>query len=365
MKRSNNKIILTGGHAGTTALSVVEEIKNKKLNWEVHWIGPKNAIEGRKSLSLEFKYFSKLNIKIHSIIFGKLQRRFSVWAVLSLFKIPVGFIQALYFLIKIKPFIVLSFGGFASLPVVILSKLFKIPVLIHEQTVVAGRTNILSAKFADKILLSRPDSKVYFPKDKCIVVGNPILAQYFKNNKNLRKFDRKTLLVVGGSRGSQQINKLIKQILEKLLDKYNIIHISGEPDYNEFNKIKTNLSIGISKYYNLFSSVNPYKMLMIYNQADLVICRAGANTVSELIALGKPSIFIPIPFSYLDEQKKNAQYASKYISSVILEQDGLSAKKLLDRIEDLIDSFKSVKKNNYLDKEASKKIVDLLNKYFK
>jgi len=350
MKRSNNKIILTGGHAGTTALSVVEEIKNKKLNWEVHWIGPKNAIEGRKSLSLEFKYFSKLNIKIHSIFFGKLQRRFSVWTILSLFKIPVGFIQALYFLIKIKPFIVLSFGSFASFPVVILSKLFKIPVLIHEQTTVAGRANILSAKFADKILLSRPDSKVYFPKDKCVVVGNPILAQYFKNNKNLRKSERKTLFIVGGSRGSQQINKLIKQILERLLDKYNIIHISGELDYNEFNKIKSSLSPARFRYYNLFLSVDPYKILRMYNQADLVICRAGANTVSELVTLGKPSIFIPIPFSYLDEQRKNAQYASKYIPTVILKQDSLSAKKLLEGIE-------------YL--EASKKIVDLLNKYFK
>ncbi|MBU0998082.1 UDP-N-acetylglucosamine--N-acetylmuramyl-(pentapeptide) pyrophosphoryl-undecaprenol N-acetylglucosamine transferase [Patescibacteria group bacterium] len=365
MKRSNNKIILTGGHAGTTALSVIEEIKNKKLNWEIHWIGPKNAMEGKRSLSLEFKYFSKLNVKFHSIIFGKLQRKFSVWTVLSLFKIPVGFVQALYFLIKIKPFIVFSFGGFASFPVVILSKLFKIPVLIHEQTVVAGRANILSAKFADKILLSRAVSEPYFPKDKCIVVGNPILAQYFKDNMNLQKSDRKTLFIVGGSRGSQQINKLIKQILEKLLDKYNIIHITGELDYNEFNKIKSNLSIGRSKYYSLFSSVDPYKMLTIYNQVDLVICRAGANTVSELIALGKPTIFIPIPFSYLNEQKENAQYASKYIPTVILNQDNLSSKKVLDGIEYLVNSNQPVKKNNYLDKEASKKIVILLNKYFK
>ena len=365
MKRSNNKIILTGGHAGTTALSVIEEIKNKKLNWEIHWIGPKNAMEGKRSLSLEFKYFSKLNIKIHSIIFGKLQRRFSAWTLLSLFKIPVGFVQALYFLIKIKPFVVLSFGGFASFPVVILSKLFKIPVLIHEQTAVAGRANILSAKFADKILLSRALSERYFPKNKCLIVGNPILAQYFKDNKNLQKSDRKTLFIVGGSRGSQQINKVIKQILEKLLDKYNIIHITGELDYNQFSKIKTNLSTGKSRYYSLFSSIDPHKMLMIYNQANLVICRAGANTVSELIALGKPSIFIPIPFSYLDEQRKNAQYASKYIPTVILDQDGMSTKKLLEGIEYLVNPAKPVKKNNYLDKEASKKIVDLLNKYFK
>ncbi|MFH1970983.1 MAG: UDP-N-acetylglucosamine--N-acetylmuramyl-(pentapeptide) pyrophosphoryl-undecaprenol N-acetylglucosamine transferase [Patescibacteria group bacterium] len=364
MKR-NNKIILTGGHAGTAALSVVEEIQKQKLSWQIYWIGPKNAIEGKKTLSLEFKYFSKFNIKFYSIIFGKLQRKFSIWTILSVFKIPVGFVQALYFLIKIKPFVVLSFGGFASFPVVVMSKLFKIPVLIHEQTTVAGRANMLSAKFAEKILLSRELSEPYFPKNKCLVVGNPILSQYFKETKNLQESDRKTIFIVGGSRGSQQINKIIKIALEKLLDKYKIIHTTGELDYKEFKKIKDNLSDNKSRYYSLFSSIDPYEMLTIYNQVDLVISRAGANTVSELIALGKPSIFIPIPWAYLNEQTKNAEYASKYIPTVILNQSSLSTEKLFDGIEYLVNSSTQARKNNYLDKEASKKIVSLLSKYFK
>lgn len=365
MKKSNNKIILTGGHAGTAALSVAEEIQKQKLNWEIYWIGPKNAMEGKKALSLEFKYFEKLNIRFHSIIFGKLQRKFSIWAILSIFKIPVGFIQALFYLIKIKPFVVLSFGGFASFPVVFVSKVLKIPVLIHEQTAVAGRANIYSSRFADKILLSRETSEGYFPKSKSLVVGNPILSQYFiNNNNNLQKTDIKTILIIGGSRGSQQINKLIKQALEKLLDKYKIIHLTGELDFKEFENIKNNLSKGKSNY-NLFSSVDPYEMLGIYNKANLVISRAGANTVSELIALNIPSVFIPIPWAYLDEQTKNAEYASKFIPSVILNQNNITIKKLFDGIEYLINQSKGVESNNYLDKEASKKIVILLNKYLK
>lgn len=365
MKKSNNKIILTGGHAGTAALSVAEEIQKQNLNWEIHWMGPKNAMEGKKALSLEFKYFEKLNIRFHSIIFGKLHRKFSIWVILSIFKIPVGFVQALFYLMKIKPFVVLSFGGFASFPVVFVSKVLKIPVLIHEQTAVAGRANIYSSRFADKILLSRGTSKGYFPKSKSLVVGNPILSQYFiNNNNNLQKTDIKTILIIGGSRGSQQINRLIKQALEKLLDKYKIIHLTGELDFKEFENIKNNLSKGKSNY-NLFSSVDPYEMLGIYKKANLVISRAGANTVSELIALNIPSVFIPIPWVYLDEQTKNAEYASKFIPSVILNQNNITIKKLFDGIEYLINQSKGVESNNYLDKEASKKIVILLSNYLK
>jgi len=365
MKKNNNRIVLTGGHAGTTAISIVEEIKKQNFIWEVHWIGPKKAIEGRSTSSLEHKYFNKLDISFHSIIFGKLQRKFSIWSVFSFLKIPVGFVQALYYLLTIKPKVVLSFGGFASFPVVVISKMFNIPVIIHEQTAVAGRANLLSARFAKEVLLSRETSKNYFSKNNCHVVGNPILSQYFKDSEYKTKINRKTILIMGGSRGSQQINKIIKEILENLLDKYNVIHIAGELDYDEFYKLKSGFKKDRLQGYTLLKSVDPYEMLPVYNKADLVISRAGANSVSELIALGKPSIFIPIPWSYLNEQTKNAQFASKYIPSIILDQYTLTSNKLFLEIEKLF-NIKEVKpKNNYLDKEASEKIVSLLSKYFK
>ena len=363
MKKGNHKIILTGGHAGTAALSVVEEIKKQKLDWEIHWIGPKKAIEGKKSLSLEFKYFGKSNIKFHPIIFGKLHRRFSIWTIISIFKFPIGFIQAIYYLTKIRPFSVLSFGGFAAFPVVVLSKIFGVPVFIHEQTAVAGRANIISAKFADKVLLSRSTSEPYFPKNKSLVVGNPILSQYFENN-NLSRSGIKTILIIGGSRGSQQINKIVKQVLLKLLEKYKIIHLTGELDYQEFEKIKNNLSKNKANYI-VFSTVDPYEMLEIYNQSDIAISRSGANTVSELIALNIPSVFIPIPWSYLNEQAKNAQNSSKHIHTVILNQNRIIKDELTQAIDNLFSLEETTRKNNYLDKEASNKIVILLKKYLK
>ena len=363
MKKGNHKIILTGGHAGTAALSVVEEIKKQKLDWDIHWIGPKNAIEGKKALSLEFKYFDESNIKFHPIIFGKLHRRFSIWTIISIFKFPIGFIQALYYLVKIRPFSVLSFGGFAAFPVVVISKIFGIPVFIHEQTAVAGRANIISAKFADKVLLSRNTSEPYFPKNKSLLVGNPILSQYFETS-NLSKSGIKTILVIGGSRGSQQINKIVKQILLKLLEKYKIIHLTGELDYQEFEKIKNNLSQNKANYIVL-STVDPYEMLKIYGQSDVAISRSGANTVSELIALNIPSVFIPIPWSYLNEQTKNAESASDYIHSVILNQNSISPEMLIQAVEKLFNLKELNRNNNYLDKEASSKIVTLLKKYLK
>lgn len=364
MKKNKKTIVLTGGHAGTTALAVVEEIEKQKLNWKIHWIGVKKSIEGKNVLSLEYSYLNKKDVFFHPIITGRLQQKFSVWTIPSFFKIPLGFIQSAFLLVRIKPSVVLSFGGYASFPVVILSKILGIPIIIHEQTATTGRSNRAVAKLANKILLSRETSKNYFPKGKCLVVGNPILSHYFDYYEKLSS-NLKTILVLGGSRGSQYINGLIAHLLDKILEKYKLIHLTGELDYKKFLKLKENLEGKKKANYQVISTVDPYEMINIYKKADVVVSRAGANTVSELMAMTKPAVFIPIPWSYNNEQYKNAEYAKNHISLVILNQNLLDGNKLLESIDFLINKKLFLKKYKSVDKEASEKIVNILSKYIK
>ena len=130
-------MVFTGGHAATTAVAVVEEIKDEGKEWKLYWIGVKNAIEGKKVITLESEVLPRLGVKFIPITTGRLQRKFTFYTIPSLLKIPVGFVQSFYYLLKIKPKAVLSFGGFASFPVVFNSRLLGIPVIVHEQTSVA------------------------------------------------------------------------------------------------------------------------------------------------------------------------------------------------------------------------------------
>jgi len=364
MKKDSKKIVLTGGHAGTTGLSVAQEIRKQGLNWNIHWIGSTKSIEGKSIQSLESKYFKKYGVFFHPIVAGRIQRKFTFWTIPSFLKIPVGFVQAFFYLLKIKPFVVLSFGGYASFPVVVVANFFKIPVFIHEQTAVAGRANLASERFADKILLSRNKSKKFFSKKKSIVVGNPILSEYFKRNKRRELVD-KTILITGGSRGSQIINNLVKESLEELLDEFKIVHVSGELDFRKLEKIKNGLSNEKKEKYKLFSTVDPLKMIDLYKQSDFVISRAGANTVSELIALKKPTLFIPIPWSYLNEQNENAEFSSLYIPMKILYQDKLTKEVFLGEIFSFVNSDLSFIHKESPDKQASKRIVDFIEGYIK
>src|SRR5260221_10516561 len=149
-------ILLTGGHAGTTALSVIEEFQSREdtRDWKIFWIGAQHAVEGKKTPTLESQILPKLGITSYSIIMGRLQRKFTRYTLASLIKIPFGFIHALYLLKKIKPQVILSFGGFAAYPVVVVGSLLKIPVVIHDQTAAAGRANMFSARFAKKVAIS-------------------------------------------------------------------------------------------------------------------------------------------------------------------------------------------------------------------
>jgi len=364
MQRNKITIVLCGGHAATTALSTIEElIRRKKVaDWNLIWIGSKKAIEGKRTQSLESQVFTKMGLKTYSIISGRLQRKFTLWTIPSLIKVPFGFINAFFLILKLRPKVVVSFGGYAAVPVVVSSWLLRVPVVIHEQTTTIGLANKLSLPFADKICLGREESRQYCHKKNCILVGNPIMTQIAEIETKEKMGNPPTVFITLGSRSSRNVNNIVSEILERLLEKYRVIHITGEADFAKFAKVR-------NENYEVYPTVDPLAIDNLYRQADIVVARAGANTVSEIIATGRPALLIPIPWSYLDEQKKNALVAQEIGIARILEQSKLSAETMLSEINVLIEGWqKMISKakdndNDILDREASRKLVDQILKF--
>jgi len=339
------KLLLAGSHGGSTAIAIIEEIKKRKLDWEIHWVG------------MEYKNLAKLNIIFHNLESGKIENKFTNNTIPSFLKIPQSFVKGYKLVKEIKPDLMFSFGSAAGAITSFWSSFLNIPVIIHEQTASAGRANIISSYFAKLILISRESSSVYFNKNKTRLVGNPINKEIleFKDIKNNSRV--KSILVTGGSRGSTWINNAIKSILPRLLEKYFIIHQTGERSIHDFKDIK-------NERYLTFGQTAPTNMAEAISKSDIVISRAGANTVSELIVLKKPSILIPIPWSYNDEQNENAKYMEKLGLARILPQKELTHQRLLSEIEKLVEDYPVIikKTENIIspDINASKKIVDIL-----
>lgn len=331
-------IVLTGGHAGTTALSVIEELKKQYEDFGIHWIGPKYSMPSKKETTLEFKIFPKYGVNFNQLDAGKIQTKFTNYTIPLLLKIPFSFVRALILLIKIKPKVILSFGGSSAFPVVFCGWILRIPVLIHEQTLVAGRANLISIPFAKYFLLAHIESQKYFPIKKSIVVGNPLLSSISALTPLTTYHTPFTILIMGGSRGSEFINDEVLKIHDFLVNNFYTIHITGTKDYEKIKSFE-------SKKYKVISQVSPDKMYDLYSKVDMAICRSGANTVSEIEHLKIFSILIPLPRTYLDEQVKNAQYLEKLgIGYVMLEKE-VNPMSLITLIKKIADKKKVIKIN--------------------
>ena len=367
------KIVLTGGHAGTTAISVVEELAKESsrykrslqglpYRWEIHWIGASSAVEGKKVATLEKRVLPRMGVSFHSILTGRLQKKWTVHTLPSILKIPLGFFHAVFLLLKIRPKIILSFGGFAALPVVVVGFFLRIPVIIHEQTVAVGLANKFSSFFARKITISRDSSREFFPRGKTVLVGNPVMTSITKVLPKTKLAQPPTLLIVGGSRGAQRINRILETILSEILDKFFVIHQTGEPDYQRFSDLKNSFPAKKKDRYEVYNFIDPAEIASVYRKADIVISRSGANTISELLIIQRPSILIPIPWTRYDEQTKNAKVVEEAGLGVVLEEKNLSGEHLMKKLLYVLDNWgkmsgQTARKLTELDLNASTKLV--------
>ncbi len=356
----SSRILLTGGHAATTGIAVIEELKKRTGNAEIYWIGAKSAISGSGATTLEHKIYPSLGVKYFEIKAGKLQTKFTRYTIPLILTIPIGFIQALFLVIKIKPEVILSLGGFASFPVVFWGWVMGVPVILHEQTLAAGRATISSAFFARKIALGRSESLKYFPPGKCVVTGNPLTSSVLSVRPIKKPHNPITILIMGGSRGSEFINEEIIKIVPELSAKYKIIHITGERDFEMYKDLA-------GRNYEVLSFVDPKDMDKYYSRSDIIISRSGANTVAEIIYIKRPAILIPLPRTFMNEQYKNADYAKKIGIAKVLTEKEVNPESLLSAIEETMTNWEKIV-THFLgykspDEASAKKLVDLLTDF--
>jgi len=367
-RRKVIKVILTGGHAGATAYALIQELReSKSVSWDINWVGPAKALEGRKVPTFEKVVFPKIDIEFIPIIAGRVQRKFSFWTIPSLLKIPLSFTHALIILLKVKPKIIVSFGGYASFPVVFIGWLLGVPSLVHEQTSSFGMANRYSSHFATRIALGRAQSAKYFPRDKSVITGNPV-SKEVRNLMPRKKIGNPPIIfVTGGSRGSEFINETINNILPRLLNKFRVIHQVGINGLSRFQNIRASLPTALREKYEVYGLVEPWNWTSLLSKADIVVSRAGANIVSEIMVVKIPSILIPIPWSYKNEQKENALYARGFGIAKILEQKNLTPENLYKEIDFMAknwDYFVSkVGRKQSPDIFAATKLVELIKEY--
>ena len=335
------KVVLVGGHL-SPALAVLEKLEKK----DVYYIGRKHSFEGDNALSLEYQEIAKLGIPFFALKTARLQRKFTKYTLLSFLKMPIGFYQALKILNKIKPDVVLCFGGYLSVPVGLAASVLRMPIVIHEQTLAIGFANKILSPLAKKICISWESSENFFPKEKTVLTGNPIKQDTLKLLNYKKILNNPPLIyITGGSSGSHAINGLVRNSLEKLLEKYVIFHQTGDSGlYNDFEKltlIKNSLTEKYSKNYTLTKFLDVKESSQMLAKADLVVGRSGINTVTELIYLEKPALFIPLPFSQKNEQAKNANFMKDLGLAEIIEQNFLTPDLFILEISSM---FKNIKK---------------------
>lgn len=325
------KIVITGGHH-SSALPVIAELREKYPAINIYWFGHKHSMWRDKNVTLEYQEITALNIPFVNLRAGKLYKTYNI---LRLLKLPIGFIQALYMLVKIRPDIILSFGGYLGVPVVLVGKLLGFPSATHEQTVVIGYANAFIEKFADKVFYSWPSSEKYLPKTKSVFTGLPIRREIFTATSNafLCSPDLPTIYITAGKSGSHFINMLIHKILKELLTVSNIIHQCGDhslyADYDLLQKKYVEIKDEAKGTYNLRKFVHSSEIGEAYAKADFVVSRAGAHTIYELLVLKKPAVVIPISWVSHNEQNKNAALLKGYGLAKVLDENELTADKLL------------------------------------
>ncbi len=340
------KVLLTGAHF-TPAVAVIEALRqqsaDKKL--DLLYVGRKNTLEGDSAPSVESKVIPSIGVRFVPITTGRIQRRFSIYALISLLKIPVGMVQGFWIVASERPDVVVSFGGYVGFPIVFAAWLLSIPVVIHEQTLVMGLANRMSSLFAKKIALSFP-VKEFEGNPKCVVTGNPLrkeITQPSAPPAELKKFldkahlhHKKIILVTGGNQGAHIINQTVGGSLSELLKDFYVIHQTGDShfqDYENLIEIQKQLGELGERYY-------PAKFITdgwgkVLEQAEIVISRAGINTLHELAYVQKRAVVIPLPFIYKDEQTVNAHYFAKLGLAKVLPQSQLSAESLITTVKEV------------------------------
>ena len=317
------RIVLTGGGtAGHVTPNIALLPKLRELGYDVHYIGSYNGIEKTLIESCQIPYYG--------ISSGKLRRYFDLKNFSDPFKVLKGFSEAYKLLKKLKPNVVFSKGGFVSVPVVIAAGRLHIPVIIHESDMTPGLANKLSIPSASKVCCNFPETMEHLPKGKAVLSGSPIREELLTGDRaKALKFtgltgSKPVLLIIGGSLGSVVVNEAVRSILPKLLKKFEIIHLCG--------KGKLDQSLSALNGYVQYEYISD-ELKDLFALSDIVISRAGANSICEFLALRKPALLIPLSAAASrGDQILNANSFKKQGYVAVLEEEQLNGDTLYDAL---------------------------------
>lgn len=337
------RIILTGGGtAGHVTPNIALIPKLKELGYDIHYIG---SYEG-----IEKKLIEDFDIPYYGIATGKLRRYLDIKNLSDPFRVMKGYHEARKILKVIQPDIVFSKGGFVSVPVVRAAASLKIPCIIHESDMTPGLANKLCIPVAKKVCCNFPETLQTLPPDKAVLTGSPIRLELSKGNAEaaykLCDFhsSKPVIMVIGGSLGATNINKLVREALTELLKDFQIVHICG--------KEKVDNLLLTTKGYKQFEYVKS-ELKDLFAMSDLVISRAGANAICELLALKKPNLLIPLCNGSRGDQILNASSFESQGFSMVLQEDDIIPTLLVDKVHELYFTRQSfidvMEKSNQLD----------------
>ena len=347
------KIILTGGGtAGHVTPNIALLPALKEAGYEVEYIGSYNGME--KEL------IEKEGIPYHGISSGKLRRYFDWKNFSDPFRVIHGYGQARSLIKKIKPAIIFSKGGFVSVPVVLAAKSLHVPAIFHESDMTPGLANRIAMRGAVKICCNFPETLKYLPEGKGVLTGSPIRQQLLHGDRQKAlEFtglpgEKPILLIIGGSLGSVFINNAVRGAIDELLERFEIIHLCGKGNLDH--------SLDGKKGYVQYEYISK-ELPDLFAAADLVISRAGANAICELLALHKPNILIPLSRNASrGDQILNANSFKKQGFSYVIEEEQVNEKTLSEAIHYVADHKDEYKKamSESGQMDSISKIVDLI-----
>lgn len=323
------RIILTGGGtAGHVTPNIALVPQLQELGYDIQYIGSYDGIEK--------KLIEEMGISYHGIASGKLRRYFDLKNFSDPFRVMKGFFQAKKLLKQLKPDVIFSKGGFVTVPVVQAAKKLHIPVIIHESDMTPGLANRLAIPAASKVCCNFPETISHLPEGKAVVTGCPIRSELRSGNRlEALRFcgftaQKPVLLIIGGSLGSVAVNTAIRNILPELLKSFQIVHLCGKGNVDETLKNTAG--------YVQFEYIKK-ELADLFALADVVVSRAGANAICELLELRKPALLIPLSAAASrGDQILNAKSFKKQGFSDMLEEEQITPELLLKKINELFEN---------------------------
>jgi UDP-N-acetylglucosamine--N-acetylmuramyl-(pentapeptide) pyrophosphoryl-undecaprenol N-acetylglucosamine transferase len=321
-------VVFTGGGTGGHVYPAQPLIKAfKEKGYRIVWIGSRKGIER--------KIVGDWDLEYKAISTGKLRRYFSLRNFTDLFCIAAGLAQSFILLLRLRPSLVFSKGGFVSVPPVAAAALLGIPSFTHDSDVVPGLATRINHRFTRRTFLAYQESGSYLKGEKVVVSGNPVRDDFFNEHAPLpapwdaRLNEKPLLMILGGSSGALQINRMIDQILERLTPDFTVIHQMGMELYGSLEDAKKH----VSGYYPV-----PYlneELPALLRRADLAVARAGAGTLWELAVSRTPSILIPLRSGSRGDQVDNARILSEGGMALVMDEAEPAAEDLMRLIRDL------------------------------